>query len=149
MKTFLYILALAVVLVSCNRAKQTAKDTINKSGEVVGKGSSEFLSGVKEGIDKTFQCELKLSENLSKKGLKTGKFSIGNANAAENNLLTVYLIFDKDFKQNIHVSVVDKNGKEYGRSVLDIDGKSDDAKYFDFSFDNRTNIESKSTFVFE
>ncbi len=149
MKAFLYIMALIVVLNSCNRAKQTAKDTINKSGEVVGKGSSEFLSGVKEGIDKTFQCELKLSENLSAKGIKTGKFSIGNSNGAENNLLTAYIIFDKDFKQKIHVSVLDKNGKEYGRSALDIEGKKDDAKYFDFTFDNRTNIESKSTFNFD
>ena len=149
MKAFLFIISIIVVLYSCNKAKQTAKDTINKSGEVVGKGSSEFLSGIKEGIDKTFQCDLKLSDNLSSKGVRTGKFAIGNSKEGNNNMLTTYLIFDKDIKQKIRVTVMDKNGKEYGRSTLDIEGKKDDAKYFDFVFDNKTNIESKSTFVFE
>lgn len=149
MKTFIYLVTIALLLFSCNRVKQTTKETINKTGEIAGKGASEFFSGVKEGVDKTFQCELKISDKLSAKGITAGKFSINNSENSQNNMLAVYLIFEKDFKQNIRVTVIDKNGKEYGRTTLDVEGKKGDANYFDFIFDKRTDIESKSTFSFE
>ena len=135
--------------VSCSRIKEKAKETINKSGETIGKTATEFFEGVVEGVDKTLQCELSQSESLIDKGLKTGKFSIENAGEGRNNQLTVYLIFDRDFKSPITAKVFDKNGLEIGRTQIDVEGKADNAGYFNFIFDKRSYIEVKSKIVLE
>lgn len=123
----------------CNRAK----DAVNKTGQVLGKGASEFVNGVGQGIDKTFECKIDLSDSLKLKGLKTGKFAVSDS------ILTVYFAFDKDFSQTIKVKVIDKTGQEYGRTSLNVTAKKDSAQYFDFKFNSRTKIEGKSDFRME
>jgi len=149
LKHLISILLVLVLFASCSRVKEKAKETINKSGETVGKTATEFFEGVSEGIDKTLQCEISLSNSLIDKGLKTGKFTIENADGGSNNQLTIYLIFDKDFKSLITAKAFDKHGLEVGRSKIDIEGKADGADYFDFTFDKRTYIEVKSKIVLE
>jgi len=144
--SFFFVLLL---LASCGRVKEKARETINKSGETVGKTTTEFFEGFSEGIDKTLQCELSLSSSLKEKGLKTGKFNIENSEGGRNNQLTVYLIFDRDFKYPVTAKAFDKNGLEVGRTKIDIEGKTDEAGYFDFTFDKRTYIEVKSKIVLE
>ena len=79
--------------------KETTKEVINKSGETVGKATTEFAEGVTEGIDRSLDCELKLSEKLIGKGLQTGKFSIKNDSLGHtNNVLSLYVIFNKGFE---------------------------------------------------
>ena len=143
------IVSVLMLSVSCSRVKEKAKETINKSGETVGKTATEFFEGVSEGIDKTLQCEISLSSFLIDNGLKTGKFSIENADGGRNNQLTIYLIFDKDFKSLVSAKVFDKNGLEVGRAKIEIEKKADEAGYFDFTFDKRTNIAVKSKIVLE
>ena len=149
MKPIISILAVLVLIVSCGRIKEKAKETINKSGETVGKTATEFFEGFSEGIDKTLQCEVSLSQSLMDKGLKTGKFAIENAEGGSNNQLTIYLIFDKDFKSSVTAKAFDKNGLEIGRTKIDIEGKANEAGYFDFIFDKRSQIEVKSKIVLE
>ena len=144
--SFFIVLAL---LASCGRVKEKARETISKSGETIGKSATEFIEGISEGIDKTLQCELSLSSSLMEKGLKTGKFSVENYEGGRNNQLTVYLIFDRDFKSPVTAKAFDKNGLEVGRAKMDIEGKTDEAGYFDFTFDKRTYIEVKSKIVLE
>ena len=79
--------------------------------------------------------------------MQLGKFKIINPEALSSELLTAYLIFDQDFRQNVTVKVYDQNGFEYGRTNVDIDAKQGEAKYIDFPFDKRTEIENKSKFV--
>ena len=145
----LSILAVLMLLASCGRVKEKVKETINQSGEAVGKSATEFIGGISEGIDKTLQCELSLSPALMDKGLKTGKFAIENAEGGRNNQLTLYLIFDKDFKSSVTAKVFDRNGLELGRTKIDIAGKADEAGYFDFIFDKRSYIETKCKIVLE
>ena len=149
MKHIITILSVLMLLVSCSRVKEKAKETINKSGEAVGKTATEFFEGVYEGVDKTLQCELSLSNVLTDKGLKTGKFAVESADGGRNNQLTVYLIFDKDFKSPVTAKVFDKNGLEIGRTKIDVEGKADETGYFDFVFDKRSYIEVKSKIVLE
>lgn len=147
---FLLLLPLIVLLSSCGRVKKETKEVINKSGEVVGKSATEFFEGVSEGVDKTLQCEIALSPLLSDKGVRTGKFSIGNdSDGGQNNRLSLYLIFEKDFSEEIFVKIMDKQGVETGRARLQIEEKAGNAKYFDFSFDKRTYIEVKSKIIIE
>ena len=137
------------ILLSCDKVKETTKETINKGGEVVGKASTEFIEGVSEGVDKTLACDIVVSENLKKKGIETGKYSIENGSNGEKNKISIYLIFNQDFKGEIWSKVSDKSGLESGRSKLNVNAKANEAKFFDFEFDPRTKIEVKSKISFE
>ena len=149
MKKILFIISTLIFSFSCDKVKEKTKETINKSGEVVGKASTEFIEGVTEGVDRSLDCSILLSEPLIKKGVEKGKFTIHNLSEGHNNLLSLYLIFNKDVKGDIWVKVYCKKGLEVGRSMLNIEAKSNDAKYFDFNFDKRTNIEVKSLISIE
>jgi hypothetical protein len=150
MKNFVWFSVLILFLSSCNGFKEKTKETINNGGETVGKTATEFFEGVSEGVDKTLQCELRLSKDLSEKGLKTGKFLIANDSLGnENNVVSLYLIFEKDFKGTVQVKVTDKNGLESGRVKTAIEGKAGEGKYYDFIFDKRANIEVKSKITIE
>lgn len=135
---------------ACSDVKQKTKETINAGGEVVGKASTEFIEGVSEGVDRTLQCTIEVSQPLKDKGIKTGKFSVNNSTAGgENNMLTLYIIFDKDFDGEVWAKAFDKTDLEAGRSKLHISGKAGEAKYYDFAFDKRTYIEVKSRITIE
>ena len=138
------------MIIACDGLKQKTKESINKGGEAVGKTATEFIEGVTEGVDKTLQCELSLSAGLLEKGLQTGKFSVENdSTGGKNNLLVLYIIFNKDFNSMIVSKVFDKNGLEIGRAKLSVKGQAGDAGYYDFVFDKRTYIESRSKIIFE
>jgi hypothetical protein len=151
MKSRIYILALTLfTLLSCERIKNKTQETINAGGEAVGQSATEFAEGISEGIDKTLEAKVKLSPSLLDNGLTTGKFEItDNPLGGNDNLLTLYLIFDKDFDGILRVKVFDKNGLETGRAKLEVKGIKGDANYFDFTFGERVEIEARSLIVVE
>lgn len=151
MKQLLTLITLfALLTISCDRVKNKTKETINKGGETVGKTASEFIEGVTEGVEQILQCEISLSQALMDQGLSTGKFSIEDGAAGgDDNKLTLYIIFDKDFSATLRAKAFDKNGLEIGRVTLDVEGKAGDAGYYDFVFDTRTYIEVKSKITIE
>ena len=91
---------------------------------------------------------LKISESLSNRGLKLGHHTVSDENGNDNKL-SLYLIFEKDFEGSIMVKVFNKQNIEIGRVKQQIKGKKDDAAYFDFVFDPRTNIDPKYTIIIE
>ena len=139
----------AVCCGSCNQLKDKTKQAINKTGETVGKGASEFFNGVAEGVHQTFQCRVELADSLSVAGLGFGKLKIAGEPGANDNILTVYLIFNNDFSRELSVKVFDESGNEYGRTRLQVDGKKGTAAYADFVFDKRVEIENNSVFRIE
>jgi len=141
---YLMSLLICAALLSCNWVKQKTKNTVNKSGEIVAKASSEFVDGVAKGVEKTFESEVKFSEGLTNRGLKSGKVLISSSDSATDNIFTPYLIFDSDFDQPVTVKVFNESGLEYGRVTKSLKGVKDEAKYVDFVFDKRTNIDRKS-----
>ncbi|MES2704589.1 MAG: hypothetical protein V4649_18255 [Bacteroidota bacterium] len=137
-----------VLLASCDGIKNKAKQAINKTGEAVGTGSSEFVKGVSKGVEQTLESEITLSDDLKQQGISFGRFTIGKAPGTESkNMLTVYLIFAHDFNGNISARITDNSGTEYGRSATTVSAKANETKYADFIFDKRTDIESKSKFI--
>ena len=136
---------LFLTFISCDRIKNKTKETINKSGEVIGKSTAEFFEGVSEGVEVTIDCELSLSDELVAQGLSMGKHTVGSENSSNYNKLTVYLIFEQDMEAEFTAIVLDKNSLEIGRTKLAVEGKAGDTGYFDFVFDERTNIEVKSS----
>ncbi len=149
MRVTIIVLSCLTAFAACDRVKRTAKETINKTGETVGRTTTEFADGVSEGIDKTFQSQLAVSPALQQEGLSAGRFSISSTDTTKNNILTAYLIFDKDFNKDVVIKVMDRQGVEYGRVRQQVAGAKGEAQYFDFVFHKRTQIESKSRLVIE
>ena len=150
MKRILTIIALIFIIFSCNQVKQKTKETINEGGEIVGKAATEFAEGVSEGVERTLDCEIALAPALTAKGLKTGNFIIGQDSlGGADNVLRLYVIFDNDFKGTLSAKLFNKKGLEFGRTKIKIEAVSGDAKYFDFAFDNKTQIEVKSKIIIE
>lgn len=139
----------AVTLCSCNWAKEKTKAAVNKTGEAVAKTGSEFAQGLSKGIEKTFRNEIVLTDQLKKQGLQTGKIIIRSTDSTSDNILTAYLIFENNFDQDITIKVIDEGGQEYGRVTQNIEGHKGEAKYIDFVFDKRTNIDSKGKLLFQ
>lgn len=149
MKYTICVLGAALIFSSCNWAKQTTKETVNKTGEVVAKTGSEFVNGVSKGIEQTFQNEVIMSEELKAQGLKSGKIVILGTDSSTDNILSVYFIFDKDFERNVCIKVISSEGQEYGRKTMLVKGSRNEAGYYDFVFDKRTNIDSKGKLTIE
>ncbi|WP_052466943.1 hypothetical protein [Psychroserpens damuponensis] len=151
MKSLIYLFACSFLLLfSCERVKNKTHETINAGGEVVGKSATEFVEGISEGIDETLEAKIKLSPLLVENGLATGKFEItDNPLGGKDNLLTLYLIFNRDFNEILRIKVYDKNGLETGRAKLEINEIKGDAGYFDFTFGKRVQIENRSLIVIE
>lgn len=143
-KLLLPLLALSLA-VSCNNVKEKAKNTINKGGEAVGETATEFIEGVTEGVDRTLDNKIVLSEGLKSQGVGTGKFYIESDSLGKDNKLVIYLITEKDFKGKLTFKIVDKKGLETGRKVIELNRKAGEAAYQDVTFNQRTDIEVKST----
>lgn len=150
MKKLMISLLSLSLLMACHTVEDKTKKVINKSGEVIGKGATEFANGISKGVDKTLECTLTLSETLQQKGLKTGNFSIEtDSSGTHRNKLVVYFIFDKDLNQPLLFKVYDNKGLESGRSTLMLNGKAGEAKYVDVVFDPRTDIESRNSITIQ
>jgi hypothetical protein len=143
------IISIALISASCNWAKEKTKETVNKTGEVIGKAGSEFANGVSKGVEKTFENEVKISEQLTKQGLQTGKILINSTDSTTDNILTAYLIFNENIAREVTVKVFSPGAQEYGRVKQKIKGEKGQANYVDFVFDKRTNIDGKGTIQFE
>ncbi|MFL9843304.1 hypothetical protein [Flavobacterium rhizosphaerae] len=145
MKRFTVAIFIALIIMSCNKVKDKTKETLNKGGEAVGEMATEFAEGVSEGVERTLDCNIVISDRLKQKGLDRGKYYIANGEKGNNNKLTIYLITDKPLNDTLTFLVKDKKGLEFGRQQLAVTAKAGEAHYYDVLFNERTNIEVKST----
>jgi hypothetical protein len=146
----LVALILAVsLLVSCNSFKEKSKNTINKAGEVVGKAGSEFADGMKKGVEKTFANPVELSADLKAKGLQTGKIIINGTDSTTDNIVSAYFIFNGDMNQAVTMKLFNDAGQEFGRVSQPVKAAKGEARYIDFIFDKRTNIDGKGKIILE
>ncbi|MBL0913936.1 MAG: hypothetical protein IBJ09_16340 [Bacteroidia bacterium] len=143
-KILLFFIPLMPLLTACNGLRNETDSVIGKSGEVVGKSAGEFFSGVGEGVEKTLDCKVILSDELKNKGLSTGVYTVESSVGGAQNVFTLYLIFARDFSGDVQALVKDPAGAEKGRVTRSISDKAGNAGYTEFAFDPRTNIESKN-----
>ena len=142
---FISVLITYLSLASCNNAQEK----INKVSEKVGESGGELIKSVTTGVDKAFNVNVDLAENLKTQGITLGKVTVSNDSIGTDNKVSVYMIFTKDFKGNMIMKAFDNKNLEMGRVKIDIDMKKDDAKFFDFCFDTRTNIDTDSKLTIE
>ena len=145
----IFCVVLLTLLMSCNRIANKTKEGINRGGEVVGESATEFFEGVSEGVDKTLECEILLSKKLISLGLKKGVYDIESQPIGNNNKLTLYLIFEKDFNKELVAKAYNKKEQEIGRAKTIVAGKKGDAAYFEFEFDKRTDIGFRNKITIE
>ena len=135
---------------ACHGVADKTKSVINKAGQAVGEGSTQFVKGISSGIETTLNSQLILSDGLQQQGVIFTRFGIGNdSSSTSKNKLTVYMIFTKKFNGKMSAKVLDRDGREYGRTSKTVTKQADDAGYIDFVFDIRTDVESNSKFVIE
>lgn len=124
------------------------KEKINKAGDVAGQTVGEFASGISTGVEKAFEVNVELSEAIKKAGITIGKVTLEDSSGTDN-VLTVYMIFDRDFKGSVTAKAFDSKGVEMGRVKTNIQAKKEDAAFCEFRFDKRTNIDTDSKVILE
>ncbi len=126
---------------ACNWTKEKARETIHKSGEIVGKAGSEAADGIRKGVQESFANLVELSPAFQRKGLTVGRVMVSGTDSSTDNIVSVYLIFDSSYAGKITARAVDENNLEFGRAGLSVNVASGVAQYMDFVFDRRTNID--------
>jgi hypothetical protein len=134
-------LFVSFVLTSCDWAKDKTRATLHKGGEIVGKAGSEVVDGVAKGVEESFANLVETSTGIESNGIKLGSSKVIGTDSTTDNIVSVYLIFDKKFQGKITAKAIDNQGLEFGRVVTTIMADSGQAKFVDFEFDRRTNID--------
>jgi uncharacterized protein YcfL len=148
MKNAILILVLVFLITSCS--SNSIKEKINKAGDVAGQTAGEFLEGASKGVRKAFDVTVTLPSDLKEKGVEFGKATVSNdSSGGTDNLLVLYVIFNKDFEGKLTAKVYDDQSLEMGRSIVTLNGKKDETKFVEFHFDKRTNIDSKNKLTIE
>ncbi len=147
---------MALSLTGCEELTGKGGAGLHKAGETVGRSATVIVDGIGEGIKRADKRQLVLSEELKKRGLRTGKFKVDKAESGltdkepeGDNRLTIYCIFDKNFDRAVTVTLSDEAGEEYGRTRVKVTGRAGDARNVDFVFDPRTDIERGTKMVVE
>lgn len=147
--TILSMLIVATIFSACDKVKNSTKNAIDQTAETAGKVGSDIVTKVGEGVEKSLECKVQLSEPLQKAGVQTGKLYFDKGLEGNENVLSVYFIFQQDFAKILSIKAFDEKGVEYGRTSLMVKAKKDSANYFDFRFNKKVNLELKSTFIVE
>jgi hypothetical protein len=150
MKILFYGFAiLCLVLSSCNWAKDKTKKTLNKGGEIVGKAGSEVAEGISKGVEETFTISIEKSKRLDSSGIKLGRVSISGTDSSTDNVVSVYLIFDQKYTGIIMAKAIGQDGLEFGRTSVNISADLNEARFVDFIFDRRTNLDRNDHLILE
>ena len=132
------------ILFNCTRAKEAAND----GGEFVGETVTEFVDGVTSGVETATAVSIDMSDELKQHGLELGVVQFDASEwEASDNVLEVYVIFNQAFNDTVNVKVMDENGLEIGRANAAMEAEAGDAGYYDFVFDERTNIDTDDKVV--
>lgn len=149
---------LIVAALVCGCGEKTDESLAKRTGSRLGEVVVDFSSGVGQGVDKQSLVEVELSEGLSQRGFsKTVAKSSGyDMRAAEDGTsqtlqkgISVYLISQTPYQGKLIAKALDKEGREIGRSVVDVDFGADDAKYVKFPFEGEVDMQLAARFTID
>lgn len=141
------LVAVLISTISCS--SDSIKKKMNKAGQIAGSATGEFVEGAAKSIEDAFDVHVEIKEELKAKGLELGKCSLSNGTEGKDNLLIVYVIFNEDFDGTVMAKAHDNQMLEMGRVQLPLTGAKNEAKFIEFHFDKRTNIDSDSKLTIE
>ena len=145
MKFWVSFFIFTSIVLSCSHVKEKVKQGAHKAGEAGGAVLKEVSSGVSEAFD----ISVTLSEPLQRTGLTLGKNTISSDTNASDNILNLYVIFNKDFTGDVTIKVFDSKNAEMGRVKQTISGKKEEARFFTIKFAEQTNIDTDSKITIE
>lgn len=141
------LFAIASISIACRT--ESGNERLQGATEKVGQSAAKAVKGLKTGIEKATKINIELSENLTSRGLSLGKTKLDSKNGGRHNMLNVYMIFDKKLNRSLLAKVFNNQNEEIGRTKTQISGDAGEAKYIDFIFDKRTNIDRDFKIVVE
>jgi len=147
MKKYILILAVTLGLTACSTS--SIKDKINKTGDAAGQVAGEFLEGASKGVAKAFDVKIDLPKNLTEQGIQFGKATVTSDSVGTDNLLVLYVIFNKNFNGTLTAKAFDDQLLEMGRATATLSGKKNETRFVEFHFDKHTNIDSKNKLTVE
>jgi 5'-3' exonuclease len=111
-----------------------------EAAESLSEGVGEVLKGGKEGFDKSFiKKEIRVKKELQA-FLNATRCEINQMDSLQRNVAVVYAIFENDFDGKLVLKAFDKNDEEIARSAVFVNEKSDNSRFVEFPFDNRTSF---------
>lgn len=134
-------------------AGDALKSDGKEAAESASEGVGEVIKGVNTGFDKSLNqanvtCDSTFLQTFELG--RTDKVYNGNDSDTSNaKRVSVYLIANEAFEGKVKLKAYDAAGLEIGRSSLEITLDEDDAKYFDFEFDQRIPLLQADKFVIE
>jgi len=141
MKTLPLFIAL-LLFSGCDRVKHAAKSTLRKTSETVGQSATVVADGLATGAQKE-AVQVQASPALQGRGLQLGKASLSSTDSigGQQVQLTIYVIFQQNFADTVRVKLFTRQGAEYGRSQVWVQGTRDSARPIVVRFDPRTETE--------
>lgn len=133
-----------VIIGGCGRVADGTRDALNKGGEIAGTAATEVVEGVATGVEKSWAMDVRLSATLKSRGLSIGKTTAESGAGGMENRLIVYLIADSAFSDTISAVALDQEGVEMGRARTLVHLGKGAADYWEFTFQDRTDLERKS-----
>ncbi len=149
---------LTVAALVCGCGEETEESLAKRTGNTIGEAVVDFSSGVGQGVDKQMLVDVEPSESLSQRGFsKTVAKSTGydmettndGAGEALSKGISVYLISQAAHKGKLIAKALDSEGREIGRSVVDVDFVADDAKYITFPFEGEVDMQLVKRFTID
>ena len=140
--TLALLFLLVSIAFSCDRIGNGAKDVLHEGGRKAGRVAGEVMEGMADGVERSFDVELGLSESIRQAGVSSGEFHV-KSDSTTDDLLAVYLIFEQRFEDTVLARVINQHGLEKGRVYLPVKARAGQAGYYDFRFDPRTNMDAK------
>lgn len=124
---------------------EALKDEGAAAAEALGEGTGKVLDGVGRGLEKGLEAvEISTSDALLESKLhaeRAGRHREGDAPA-----IKVYVVLEAPFKGTLSLVGRDGEGKEVGRSKVDLDEASATGKYVVFTFDKLTDLTQAKRF---
>ncbi|MDR2144854.1 MAG: hypothetical protein LBE91_00135 [Tannerella sp.] len=119
------------------------------AAESISEGVGEVLKGGSEGFDKSLvKKEVRVKEEL-KALLNATRCEISQNDSLQEKEVIVYTIFEGDFDGKLVLKAFDKNDEEIGRSAVAVKEESDNSRFVEFPFDNRTPFSQIQYFILE
>ena len=120
-----------------------------EAAESISEGVGEVLKGSSAGFDNSLvKKEVRVKEEL-KAFLNATRCEISPNDSLQKKEVIVYTIFENDFDGKLVLKAFDKDNAEIARSSVSIKEKSDNSRFIEFPFDNRTSFNQIQYFILE
>jgi hypothetical protein len=132
------ILAFCISLIGCD-----AKDV----GKSVGESVSDFAEGVGEGADEKLMVKVDPGDKFKERGFKITTAKRKSITGATGKSVELYVISTNKAMVELIMIVYDDKSQEIGRSKVKATFEDNDAKYIDFDFDKRVDMNLAGTYA--